>query len=624
MSGIFGIFNRNGKSVDKKIINTMLDAMSYWNPDDSGTWTDGPVALGHTMLWNTPESKLEHLPNGQNAYVITMDARLDNREELAEKLEMADSPIDQITDSDFILSAYDKWGEECPKYLLGDFAFAIWDEKKQQMFCARDHIGIKPFYYYLDDEKFVFSNSLGAVTTHPDILKKLDDASLARFLTPQGFVDNQSTFFKEVKKMPAASTLVITSEDISESIYWDVKDIRPLYYNSVEQYTEHFRILFEKAVESRLRTLYPVASHLSGGLDSSSIAVLTARKLKESSLPLHAFNWAQKPHENTDPKHHEWHFSERIVKAEGIKYHRVDLSPSYLSELYNQVNLFNNDKGFFWEEYLIRDQAHSLNIRTILSGWGGDQLISYDGYAYYGGLFRKGHFMSAIHAIYEEYHGKSYRILRTMRRTMKELMYPILYKYMDGYYKQRSDAYDPYLYCQDHFAKYAKTVVNAESKFIPGVHEEQKYLLREGAIQQRIESWTAAGYDKKVEYTYPLLDKRIIEFSLAIPEELYNKKNGYNRYFFREAISHLIDDDIVWAPKSMDLQASYKRLELYDESLKIWLETYTQQDKNLNSDYIDIEKIITELENYFSQKSENKAHLSSIIESIILLHKTLS
>jgi len=166
-------------------------------------------------------------------------------------------------------------------------------------------------------------------------------------------------------------------------------------------------------------------------------------------------------------------------------------------------------------------------------------------------------------------------------------------------------------------------MVNEESKFIPGVHGEQKYLLKEGLIQQRIESWAAAGYDKKIEYAYPLLDKRIIEFSLAIPEELYSKKNGYSRYFFREAISHLIEHDIVWAPKSADLQASYKRLELYDESLHHWFQKYAQQYKSLNSEYINIKKVISELENYFCQTSEDKAHLSSIIESIILFNKTL-
>ena len=194
---------------------------------------------------------------------------------------------------------------------------------------------------------------------------------------------------------------------------------------------------------------------------------------------------------------------------------------------------------------------------------------------------------------------------------------------MNGYYKQSSIDDDPYLYCQDHFAKYANKMVNEESKFIPGVHGEQKHLLREGLIQQRIESWAAAGYDKKIEYAYPLLDKRIIEFSLAIPEKLYSIQNGYSRYFFREAISHLVENDIVWAPKSADSQASHVRLKLYDESLKHWLQNYAQQYKSLNSDYINIEKVISELENYFYQTSENKAHLSSIIESIVLFNKTL-
>ena len=623
MSGIFGIFNRNGKLVDKEIVNTMLDAISYWKPDDRSIWTKGSVALGHTMLWNTPESKLEHLPNKQDHLAITMDARLDNREELAEKLDMTDRSLEKITDSDLILAAYGKWEKECPKYLLGDFAFAIWDEKKQQLFCVRDHIGIKPFYYYVCDELFVFTNFLNPITAHPHVLNEFDDTSLAKFLTPQGFVDNESTLFKYVKKIPPASTMVITSENILESKYWHVDNIQPLHYDSSEQYIEEFRILFEKAVECRLRTLYPVASHLSGGLDSSSIAVLAARKLKEYSMSLYAFNWAQKPAEKIDLEHPEWNFSERIAKTEGIEYQRIELSADHLSEMYNHVDIFNNDTGFFWEEYLIREKAHSHGIRTILSGWGGDQFISYDGYAYYSGLFWSGDFLSAIRQIYKEYHGKSHRLLRTIRKSIKELMYPIFYKYIDGYYKKRSIKYDPYLYCQDRFAKYANKMVNEEPKFIPGVHEEQKYLLKEGLIQQRIESWSAVGYDKKIEYAYPLLDKRIIEFSLAIPEELYSIQNGYSRYFFREAISHLVENDIVWAPKSADSQASHVRLKLYDESLTYWLQKYAQQYKSLNSDYINMRLVHLDLVNHFYQTSENKAHLSSIIESIILFNKTL-
>ena len=196
MSGIFGIFNRNGEPVEEKIINAMLNAMSYWEPDDKGTLVAGSVALGHTMLWNTPESKLEHLPNRQEHLVITMDARLDNREELVQKLEMTDRALEQITDSDFILAAYSKWGEACPKYLLGDFAFAIWDEKKQQLFCARDHIGIKSFYFHLNDDMFVFSNDIRGVITHHDVSKVMNDEAVAIYLKKGELWHPAMTFFE--------------------------------------------------------------------------------------------------------------------------------------------------------------------------------------------------------------------------------------------------------------------------------------------------------------------------------------------------------------------------------------------------------------------------------------------
>lgn len=138
MSGIFGIFNRNGNAVDKQIVETMLEATSYWEPDESGTWINGPVVLGHTMLWNTPESKYEHLPLEKDVLVLTMDARIDNREELARDLELPNRPLEEVGDSEFILAAYVKWGEACPKYLVGDFAFAIWDEKKTAtVLCSR-------------------------------------------------------------------------------------------------------------------------------------------------------------------------------------------------------------------------------------------------------------------------------------------------------------------------------------------------------------------------------------------------------------------------------------------------------------------------------------------------------
>ncbi|MCK5071307.1 MAG: asparagine synthetase B, partial [Desulfocapsa sp.] len=282
MSTVYGIFNRKKKVIEGIHIQLMDDALAYWKTDDKGNWNESSVFLGHRMLWNTPESKLEHLPrvisSENQTFVITIDVRLDNRETLAEQLKMTALPLGKITDSELVLAAYQKWGEECPKYLLGDFVFAIWDANQEQFFCARDHIGIKPFYYYLSDELFVFSNDIRGVIAHPEVSKTYNDRSIAMFLGGIfGFYDKKDTFYEEIQKLPAATSMIITKEQVTESVYWDIEDISEVHYDTYEAYVEKLRELLLDAVKVRLRTAYPVASHLSGGLDSSAIAVLSAR-----------------------------------------------------------------------------------------------------------------------------------------------------------------------------------------------------------------------------------------------------------------------------------------------------------------------------------------------------------
>jgi asparagine synthase (glutamine-hydrolysing) len=619
MSGIFGFFNRNGVPAEREIADTMLNAISYWEPDARALRTTGPTAIGHAMLWNTPESKYEHLPLQRNEILLTMDARFDNRDELAGQLELPDRPMEQIGDSEFVLAAYRKWGEACPQHLLGDFAFAIWDGEKEQLFCARDHVGVKPFYYFANDDLFVFTNLLKPITSHPKVPDKPDEASLAKFLRPEGFYDERATFFKAVKKLPPASTLIVSKNRLSVSAYWDIDAIPPVCYETREAYLEHFRKLLEEAVKARLRTSYPVAAHLSGGLDSSSVAVMAARTLENRSQTIFAYNWAQIPKEMVDAQESEWTFAEQIANTENMHYERVSLTAEAVSELYESIDLFNGDTGSFWEEYLIRESARHKNIRTILSGWGGDQFASYDGYGFYSGLFRQGRIIEAVRRIYQGYAHKNHKILRTIHRSVREIVYPLFYRYMDGYYKKKEAEPDPFLYCHERFAEFARTLPLETPKFRPGAHGEQKYLLREGSIQKRLECWYAAGKMQKLEYSYPLLDKRIIEFSLTIPEALYDKQNGFSRTFFRDAIAGLIEPEIVWARKGTDLYSSRERLRIYYLSLKLWVER-NRSKAHGDSKYIDGGKIVSTLDKYFASAPDEKFDLSSIVESIILFH----
>ena len=622
MSGIFGIFDRNGKPVEEKTVNTLLDAVSYWDPDEKDTYMDAPIVLGHAMLWNTPESKYEHFPLKKDAYVLTMDARLDNREELLKELELPDRPLEEIGDSEFILAAYKKWEEACPKYLLGDFAFALWDERKEQLFCARDHIGIKPFYYYISDDLFVFSNDIRAIVSHPGISTKIDDRSIAMFLSERGFVEDKATFFDHIKKLPAANTLTVGKHTLAQETYWKIEDIEPMVYETYDAYVNQLYALMDNAVEVRLRTCYPVGSHLSGGLDSSSIAVLASRKLKKSASAFYAFNWIPIPDNKKDKYNREWGFSREIIDLEDIKHENTHLTAKIIEEMYENVDISTNDIMFFWEEYLVRDKAQKHNVRTILSGWGGDQLISYDGYAYLSGLIMKGRFIKAIRVIYHSIKDKKNRGLVTLKKFIKELIYPVLYKKMRGYYQVDKKKYDAFLYTKKDFTNYANTLPYGSSKFCSGVHNEQSYLYKEGYLLQRIESWASSGYKNKLEYAYPLLDKRIVEFALAIPEALYASKNGYTRLLFRDAIAELLPKSIIFSNKYADLEYDDDIFKIYEEFILLWFEKNKNMLESENDNYyIDRKKIIDRLKIYFADHTPNKNEgMGNILKSIILLN----
>jgi len=602
----------------------MDNALAYWEADDRDIWKKGPVFLGHRMLWNTPESKLEHLPHvihpKNQTLAITIDARLDNRATLAEQLELSDLPLGKITDSELILAAYQKWGKACPKYLLGDFAFAIWDAGKEQLFCARDPIGIKPFYYHLSDDLFVFCNDIRGLIAHPQISKKYNDRSIAMFLAGDfGFYDEKDTFFKEIQKLPAATSITISKEHASESVYWNIEDIPKIHYDTYEEYVEELRKLLYDAVKVRLRTTYRVSSHLSGGLDSSAIAVLAARELKKRDQTLYAFNWVETPYGKHDPDLPEWGFASRLASIENIEQKNIQLTAEYIAEKHECCDITKEDITYFWGEYLVRDQAEKYKVRTILSGWGGDDLISYDGYAYLSGLFWQGRFVKAFTELSILYKEKSYKYLRIIKRSTKELIYPLFYKRMPGLYQKKKSESDPFEFLMDQFSSSAKGFSFPDTAiFRPGAHAEQKLLFKGGHILQRIENWASSAFEKKLEYNYPLLDKRIVEFALSVPEELYARREGHQRHLFRSAISAFIPEKIAWKPKFLEIEHEKTREQLWLEALRLWMKKNEKLPENGNC-YVDRPKIINRLKLHFTNNEIRKDDdLGNIVASILL------
>lgn len=279
MSGIAGVFRTDGAPLEPRLIRRLTESLAFRGPDATQTWTEGPVAFGHTLLRTTDEAENERQPFTLDGEVrIVADARVDARRELIEELGEPDQLL-RSPDVELILRAWLRWGESCVEHLIGDFAFAIWDGRSRRMFCARDHMGVKPFYYAHLGPWFIFSNTLDCVRLHPAVSDKLNDLAVADFLLFGCNQDSSTTTFADIRRLQPAHTLCCSGAGLSIQRYWTLPIEDPVYYRDDREYVDRFRELLGRAVSDRLRT-DRVGIFMSGGLDSPGLAATAVDLLK--------------------------------------------------------------------------------------------------------------------------------------------------------------------------------------------------------------------------------------------------------------------------------------------------------------------------------------------------------
>ena len=278
MSGIVGIVNLDGAPVDRPLLKEMTDHLSFRGPDAQSVWSERNVGFGHTMLRTTFESEHEHQPFSLDGQVwITADARIDDRENLVKELKSkGQEVVSAAPDAELILHAYHAWGEECVEHLLGDFAFAIWDGRVGRIFCARDHMGVRPFYYFQSGKTFVFSNTLNCVRRHPDVSDRLSDQAVADFLLFGTNQDNATTIYSDIRRLAPAHSLVISKDRCVSRRYWTMPIDEPVYYKRSSDYVDRFIELLTLSIRDRTRAPW-IGVFMSGGLDSSSLAAAACK-----------------------------------------------------------------------------------------------------------------------------------------------------------------------------------------------------------------------------------------------------------------------------------------------------------------------------------------------------------
>jgi len=555
-----------------------------------------------------------------------MDARIDNREELAKNIELPNRPLEEIGDSEFILAAYAKWGEECPKYLLGDFSFAIWDEKKQQLFCARDHIGIKTFFYFQNEEFFIFSNDISVLLQHPHIPQNFDDLTIANYvLDDDGAYSRNSTFFENIKKLPPATSTIICKKELKTKTYWRIEDSPPIRYQNFQEYVKKLRELFDDAVKMRLRSDYTIASHLSGGIDSSPIAVLSSRELGKQKKNLHVFNWIDIPEDLEKYEFEAWSFSRRIAAQEKNMIHEeFAIDANFMVKQYETHDIFTQGTMYYWEEYYIQDRIKEIGARVMLSGWGGDQLITYNGYSYISGLFSQRKILRGLYYSFKNFRYHDNLWSKFIKVSLKSILPPEVLKIMRKIVKPSSRITNNYeishdTYLTDSFKDCFRAQQYIEYPTGKGVRKRQIERYNFGYIQERIESWNLSTFSKKQEYRYPLLDKRIVEFAIGIPEELFYPKKGKERPLFKTSIKNLLPQDIIWFNKPSESKANRTYKKMYVEALKVLQKKLSYQKVDYMKDnYFNYGKMLKNLQS-FDFKKEDVYRLDKVLTPFLFL-----
>ena len=571
MSAICGKYNRDNKPWSPQILEKMMTVMASYGRDAKDTRSLGPVTLGHLMTFDTPESLKEKLPANPVVFkknkkkqeiIITSDARIDNRVELFNALNIHPSEYNKLPDSQIILLAYLKWGRSCPEKLLGDFAFAIWDSQKKELFCARSYPGTRAFYYHLTSKHFVFASNIDAILALPHISHSLDYEYLSAHLRTNGhFPHSERTFFSEIKKLPPAHAMAINPNEIEIWAYWEAGQSPEIRYKKADNYAEHLIEIYTKAINARVRSTFPVGAHISGGLDSSSIAVLASRTLQKNKKKLAGgFSWSPPLNEGEDYYENDERLRiMSIADAENFPYYFTDFSAQdVISHTFAKQTI---PLSTAFSEKNIFHKAKSLGIRTLLSGWGGDELIAFNGHGFYLDMLRQGRLVTFFREL-RMGNGKYRKNFK--HRFLKNIILPwipddlIVRLRPEGDLAQlkmrRMDADLPLVF-KNETENNIKNALNLSKRLVSdrlGVRKYQLALLENSHLTHRIEGWAKLGAKHGITYAYPLLDKRIVEFALGLPPDMF-VKNGWRRWLFRYSLKGVLPDESRWGNPKADV-----------------------------------------------------------------------
>jgi len=370
MCGIAGIIGLNDIALADSKISLMIESLKHRGPDADGKIVNSDAALGHVRLSIIDLSENANQPffDATKRYSIVYNGEIYNYLEVKDQLK--DYDFTTNSDTEVILAAFQKFGADSLSMLNGMFAFAIWDNYKKELFCARDRLGVKPFYYAQTyDGKFIFSSEIRAILNSGLVSKELNNQGLYDYVMFQSVYAPQ-TIVKNIFQLPAGEFGILTNGSFTKKAFWRIEEKTGLeLFENEDKIKKNVRELLLKSVERRLVSDVEIGAFLSGGIDSSAIVALMS-EVSDKTINTFSINFSEKQFDESK-------FSNQIAELYKTKHHSIYLSADdFLDELPNALNAADSPSGDGINTYVISKTTRKSGIKVAVSGLGGDELFA--------------------------------------------------------------------------------------------------------------------------------------------------------------------------------------------------------------------------------------------------------
>jgi asparagine synthase (glutamine-hydrolysing) len=553
MCGICGkLLYDEWDQVDPDLIERMMAMLSHRGPDGRGKYLSGPIGLGHTRLSIIDLNRgAQPISNEDGTVWIVFNGEIYNFQELREQLIKRGHAFRSFTDTEVIVHLYEEFGVECLSRLRGMFAFAIWDDRRKSLFCARDRVGIKPLYYADTGKAFIFGSEIKALLADQDISREINLQAIDNFLA-YSYVPGADTLFKSIRKLEPGYYVLLQDGKTVQKQYWDLRFTEPSRWNSMEEACEALRSLLKTTVNQHMISDVPVGMLLSGGVDST---VVLSCAVEETQKTIQTFTVGFDGAGFADERPYAKLAAERF----GAEHHAITISSGEFSG-------FMGDYVYHMEEPVYEAPAVALHyvsklarqyVKVVLSGEGGDE--AFGGYHNYRNLLLLEKTKSILGPSGSSALSAVLRMAGGIKGFQKFKKYaPLLRTPLDSYYfsrrsspfsffcRTKAEFYTPQMLagvdsrragdiCRGLFGK-----VSAEHYLNQMLYVDTKTWLPDDLLV-KADKMTMAN---SLELRVPLLDHKVLEFAASLPPEFKVKCLATKR-ILKKAYSDRIPAPII-------------------------------------------------------------------------------